>query len=128
MSRITQGRGVDLVFDAVGGSNFKRSMGLLAYGGSIVTYGAASLAGKKSLLQQLRGYFSFGYYHPLTLMRKSLSIQSVDMFQLSVNRPDLMSLVAFRFQEYLDKDVLEPIPVTIFSNQELMKAHEILEK
>lgn len=46
VSRITQGQGVDMVFDAVGGSNFKRSIGLLAYGGCVIAYGAASLTGK----------------------------------------------------------------------------------
>jgi len=45
------GRGVDIVFDAIGGAHFKRSFACLARGGLLVGYGAQTMAiGRASLI------------------------------------------------------------------------------
>lgn len=47
----TGGRGVDAVFDAIGGAHFKRSFGTLAKGGVLVGYGSQTMAtGGESLI------------------------------------------------------------------------------
>ncbi|WP_298190083.1 medium chain dehydrogenase/reductase family protein [Novosphingobium sp.] len=51
VKRATGGRGVDAVFDAIGGAHFKRSFRTLAKGGVLVGYGSQTMAtGGESLL------------------------------------------------------------------------------
>jgi NADPH:quinone reductase-like Zn-dependent oxidoreductase len=64
------GRGVDMVFDAIGGGHFKRSFVCLARGGLLVGYGAQTMAiGRASLISaglgllRLNLYRAFRYLH-----------------------------------------------------------------
>lgn len=51
VNRATEGRGVDAVFDAIGGAHFKRSFRTLAKGGVLVGYGSQTMAtGGESVL------------------------------------------------------------------------------
>ncbi|WP_421839823.1 medium chain dehydrogenase/reductase family protein [Novosphingobium sp.] len=51
VKRATGGRGVDAVFDAIGGAHFKRSFSTLAKGGVLVGYGSQTMAtGGESLI------------------------------------------------------------------------------
>jgi NADPH:quinone reductase-like Zn-dependent oxidoreductase len=42
--RVTDGAGVDAVFDAIGGAHFRRSFACLAPGGTLVGYGSQTMA------------------------------------------------------------------------------------
>lgn len=51
VKRATGGRGVDAVFDAIGGAHFKRSFAALAKGGVLIGYGSQTMAtGGESLM------------------------------------------------------------------------------
>ncbi|MGD0144220.1 MAG: zinc-binding dehydrogenase, partial [Rhizomicrobium sp.] len=65
-----RGRGVDAVFDAMGGAHFKRSFACLARGGLLIGYGAQSMAiGRESLvsaglgLLRLKLWSTFRFLH-----------------------------------------------------------------
>ena len=71
------------------------------------------------------GLVRFGGYATFVVADARLVFKVVGNQRLE-QAADLMGLVASRLQEYLDKNVLKPIRVIVFSNQELMKVHELL--
>ncbi len=73
---ITDGRGVDMVLDAVGGKSFAKSYRLLADLGRLMIFGASSFAPgtRRSWLAALRGLASTPRFHPFSLMMKSRGV------------------------------------------------------
>ena len=70
---ITSGDGVDVIFDALGGSFVRNGIRLLAPAGRMICYGAATLT-DKSFLGKIRTVLGFGLYHPLQFMMPSKAL------------------------------------------------------
>jgi len=79
---------LDVIFDSIGGSVFKKGMKILGQGGRMVTYGAASQMdkGKKSLVATLKVGLGFGIFSPIPLLMKSQSIVTVNMLRIADHR------------------------------------------
>ncbi|MDC6379891.1 quinone oxidoreductase [Pseudomonas graminis] len=109
---ITNGRGVNIVFDSVGKDTFAGSMEVLTLGGSLINYGQAS-----------------GAVAPLdvsTLAAKSLTLSRPVVFHYVTQRTDLEELSDLLFKELLDGHIrLEP-PLT-FELKDANEAHALLE-
>lgn len=99
--RLTDGAGVHLVLDAVGGRSFTRSYGLLAAGGRLVCFGASTLTegGTRSLWRALRGVMSMPKFKPIDMMMSNKAVLGVNMLHLADNAPDL---VAAELREVVD--------------------------
>jgi NADPH:quinone reductase-like Zn-dependent oxidoreductase len=82
--RLSGGRGVDLVLDALGGDDWKKGYRLLRPGGTLVTYGFANLATgpRRSLLVAARQLLSVPRFSPITLMDDNRGVAGVNLGHL----------------------------------------------
>ncbi len=80
----TQGRGVDIVRDAVGGKSYKQSYRSLAPLGRLFCFGASAIAQgeRPSLLQMIRVGLSMPFFHPVPLMDKNRGVFGTNMGHL----------------------------------------------
>lgn len=80
---LTEGRGVELVLDAVGGSSFKKSYRCLAASGRLGMFGfSAAVAGKeKSLLSYIKGAAAMPWFdfNPVALMNGNKGVFGVNL-------------------------------------------------
>jgi NADPH:quinone reductase-like Zn-dependent oxidoreductase len=82
--RITEGRGVDVVLDAVGGKSFAKSYRVLADLGRLVCFGASSFAPgtKRNLVVALRGLLANPSFKPFHLMFKNRGVFGFNLGRL----------------------------------------------
>lgn len=82
--RITEGRGVEIVLDAVGGKSFAKSYRCLANLGRLFMFGASSFAPgtKRNLWAALKGLWGMPKYKPFDLMDKNRGVFGVNLGHL----------------------------------------------
>ena len=116
--------GVDAVFDAIGGSHWKRSYATLRPGGRLIAYGfqTAISDGRRNILKTIAGFLRMPRYTPLSLLGGSNAIMGFDIN----NRPDwiradLRILVELLAQRKINPLVAERLPL-----EQVERAHELL--
>lgn len=124
---ITHNKGIDVVFDAVGGSSVKKGVRLLRPGGRLICYGASAMT-SQSLLGKIRVALGFGWYHPISLMMPSKSLLGVNMLHIGDERPELLQLCLSGVTELAEAGVFQPHASQVFPVAEIAQAHELLEK
>ena len=78
--RLTNGEGVDVVLDAVGGSSYRKSYRLLRPGGRLVCFGlSAAVSGPGRSLRALAAWWNTPSFNPLDLMRKNRAVMGVHL-------------------------------------------------
>jgi len=121
-------RGLDVIFDPVGGLSFKKGFKLLGYGGRIICFGASSLlATKGNIFKLLKTVFDFGWYSPVRLIGKSQSVLSVNMLHLADHRPDILLQCLGGVVDLYKKNTINPVVGGEFPVTEIAKAHHLLE-
>jgi NADPH:quinone reductase-like Zn-dependent oxidoreductase len=82
--RITGGRGVDLVLDALGGADWRKGYGLLRPAGMLVAFGWTHMASgeRRSLLNVARQFVSLPRFSPLELMEDNRGVAGVNLLHL----------------------------------------------
>lgn len=126
ITRLTNGKGLDAIFDAVGGSSVKKGMRILSAGGRLVCYGASVLS-NKNLLGKIKAGLSFGFYHPAMLMMPSKSIIGINMLKIADNKPDRMQHCLQSVVQLAKEGVFVPKVSQVFPIAEIAKAHTMLE-
>jgi len=76
VKRLTEGRGVDVVLDAVGGKSFAKSYRVLASLGRLVAFGASSFAPgtRRNLVAAVKGLVGTPRFNPFGLMLKNRGV------------------------------------------------------
>jgi NADPH:quinone reductase-like Zn-dependent oxidoreductase len=84
VQKLTNGRGVDVVLDALGGPDWKKGYDLLAPGGILVAFGLANaaVAGKRNLLHAVTQILKSPLYHCMKLMDENRGVAGVNMGHL----------------------------------------------
>lgn len=84
VARITGGAGVDAVFDALGGKDWKRGYKLLRPGGRLVAYGFSNLdtGGKRNFLHILWQLAAMPRFTPLKLLTENRIVAGVSLSDL----------------------------------------------
>jgi NADPH2:quinone reductase len=80
---------LDVSFNAVGGSTFKKDMRLLGTGGTNVLYGGSERG--EGLFSTIRFVWNMGLMIPILLVMKSRSLIGVNMLRISDDRPELIA-------------------------------------
>jgi NADPH:quinone reductase-like Zn-dependent oxidoreductase len=90
--RLTDGEGVDVVLDPLGGADSRKGLKLLRPGGRLVTYGFANLASgkRRNPVRVLRQLAAMPRLTPLYLMNANKTAAGVHIGRL-VNRMDLLA-------------------------------------
>ncbi len=118
---------VDVVFDNIGGSSFKKAKSILAVGGRIISLGAAGLNGKKGIYPLLKLVIGFGLFSPISFLRKSQSLIGINMLALGDNRPDLLEASFEGVMNLYSQGILKPYIGKVFSQNNLGDAHAFMQ-
>jgi synaptic vesicle membrane protein VAT-1 len=84
LARLTNGRGVELIIDPIGGSHWKKSYKALRHTGRLGMFGvsAASDSGPLASLKLLTVALGMPFFHPLSLMNQNRSVFGVNVGHL----------------------------------------------
>lgn len=109
---LTDGRGVDVVYDAIGRDTFERSLACLDYHGKLINYGQASGPVEP--------------FSPARLAAKSLSVARPIIFHY-LRTPDRLRTIAREALEAMASGVIAPLNPLRMRLDEAAEAHRLLE-
>jgi len=117
--------GVDLVFDAIGGSHLKRSYRSMRVGGTVVSYGFSTAIknGRRNWSEAIKGMLHSTTF-PVQLMRDNKTIAGYGIWVYANAHPawfrnDLTQLI-----QWLDKGVLKPMVTKQYPLTETAQAQD----
>lgn len=127
---LTDGKGVELVLDAVGGDSFKKSYDCLSPTGRLGMFGfSAGAPGKKrsfwSLLRAVMGMPVF-YFHPVKLMNQNKAVFGVNMGRMWDQLPRIQGWFE-HLLEMCEAGALKPRIDATFSFDEAADAHHYIQ-
>jgi len=123
----TSGKGVNVIFDAVGGKSVKQGIKILSAGGRMVCYGASEMSNSSSFLHQLKTGLAFGFYNPGLLTLACKSIIGVNMLKIADNYPIVIKRCLDEVCKLAEQRVFSPVLEKAFKVSEIADAHEYLE-
>jgi NADPH2:quinone reductase len=119
---------LDVSFNSIAGSTFKKDMHLLGSGGRLVLYGFAERSGKTGgKWATMKLLWSMGLLMPIFLLAKSKSIIGVNMLKVGDHRAHIIQECMEELVVLWKQGKIKPINGGVFSKEELSKAHHALE-
>ncbi|MCA9635000.1 MAG: zinc-binding dehydrogenase [Myxococcales bacterium] len=125
---LTDGRGVDIVLDALGGAALRKSYRCLAPLGRVFAFGASSLAPgqKRQLLPALRGLLSMPRFGAVDLMNDNRGVFGVNMGHLWGEGPRLRAMLE-EIVGQIAAGVFTPVVDRAFPFAEAAAAHAYIQ-
>ncbi len=129
VDRLTDGRGVDVILDAVGGSTSRRNVTLLAPLGRLFHFGisAASQNDRRRLLTAATTIAGMPIYHPVSLMQNNRGVFGINLGHLW-DETALLSDAMINILRLWDEGVISPVIDSTFSFDDAAAAHDQLQK
>jgi NADPH:quinone reductase-like Zn-dependent oxidoreductase len=126
--RATNGEGVDIVFDSVGGRVFRKGWKLLAPMGRYVLFGFAAVADHKGIgkLRAARESLSVPLIFPPALVSKNVSLMGFNLYFLIKKKEYLRSALKILFGLY-ERGVLRPMIGAEYPFENIVEAHRFLQ-
>jgi len=122
------GHKIDVIFDSIGGSVFKKGLKLLAPGGRMVCFGAAEqLESSKNKLKLLSMLWGFGLFSPIALLMQSKSIITVNMLRIADYKSSVFNEILNKVIDMANDGIIKPHVSKIFPYTQMAEAHEFLE-
>lgn len=119
---------LDITFNPVGGSTFKKDMQLLGAGGKLIIFGGSERSGKKwGIFSTLNFVRKMGIVIPVFLMMKSKSILGVNMLKIADEKPEVLAECLQKVVALTKEGVLKPQVGAKFTSDALADAHALLE-
>ncbi|HTR98642.1 MAG TPA: zinc-binding dehydrogenase [Bacteroidota bacterium] len=128
IGKITEGYGVDVVMDSVGGEVFKKSWRLLAQMGRYILYGVSSVTGKGAI-NRLKAAAAFSLMRPIfppSLMSVNKGIIGFNLGTLT-GREAYFSEAAREILGYFEEGFLRPVIGRVFPFEQIVDAHAFLQ-
>lgn len=128
VKRGTNGSGVDVVMDSVGGSVFRKSWKLLAPMGRYVLYGFASVTGRGGLnrLKLLKEAVQVPFLYPPSMVSRNVSLMGFNLYFLT-HKVKYLKGATRQLLSWYEKKIISPRIGTTFPFAELPRAHEFLQ-
>ena len=123
----TGGKGLDAIFDSLGGKYIKDGIKLLNHGGRIVCIGAAEMSSSNNPFFQLKKALEFGIYHPAQFMLPSKSIIGVNMLRIAESKPLVLKRCLEGVMKLYNEGVFKPVVGKVFPASEIGKAQDYIE-
>jgi NADPH2:quinone reductase len=121
-------RGLDVVFDSLGGKSFSDGFKLLGKGGKIVGFGAAEQVGNGlQVVNQLKLAANFGVFSPIQLLMNSRTMIGVNMLHIADDRPHILARNMKAVIQLWKDGEIKPVVGKVFKASELAEAHEYVE-
>lgn len=126
--RLTDGRGVDFIFDPLGGKDWKRGYGLLRESGMLVCYGMANVVqpGRRNLLKALRTVASVPRFNPFKMMGENKAVAGLNLGHLW-HRLDLLRPEALELLRLYEAGAIKPHIDSTFPLERAAEAHARIE-
>lgn len=126
--RLTNGRGVDVVLDAIGGRSFAASYGMLAPLGRLIVYGVSSIAvgERRSMWRALTTIVRMPRFNPLSLMNRNRGVFGLNLGHLWDERRRLADGMTFLLTE-VAAGRLRPVIAKTFGLDRASDAHRYLQ-
>ncbi|MBL7715306.1 MAG: zinc-binding dehydrogenase [Bdellovibrionales bacterium] len=120
-------KGMDLIFDSIGGSAVKKGLSILGPGGRMVCFGAAQMSSdRKNPVQMLKVVLGFGFLHPIQMMMNSKGLIGINMLRLADDRPDVLARCMKNVVEMTAQGKLRVLKAEAFPAIDIAQAHERL--
>ncbi|MFY9308965.1 MAG: zinc-binding dehydrogenase [Bacteroidia bacterium] len=120
-------QGVDVAFDSVGGTSFKKGRKLLGHGGRILSYGAAESMNGANKFALIKTAFSFGWVHPVPLMMQTKAVMGLNMLRIAESKPEVLQHCLKSVVGLATVGELKPHVGGMFSVEKIADAHAFLE-
>ena len=124
----TKGYGVNLIFDPIGGENWKRSYKCLSPMGKLIVYGDQNFVKEKSfsLYASIKEVFSMPKYRPMKLMSDNKSVMGYHLGRLTGAEHKIQNAVQ-KLTKIVEDNHLKPVIARTFSYSEAPKAHQYIQ-
>jgi NADPH:quinone reductase-like Zn-dependent oxidoreductase len=124
VSKLTEGAGVDLVLDPLGGNHWRKGYDLLRPAGMLVAYGFASIASgeKRNLFRVAERMLSVPRFSPMALMDENRAVAGVNMGHLW-NHMDMLGQELDALLKLYAEGKIKPIIDRVFPFTEAAAAH-----
>ena len=124
---LTDGEGVDLVLDPIGGEHWRKSLSVLAPSGRVVLYGiSAATGGGKLGLVKTALRIPWLRFNPLRLISKNHGALGVNVGHLW-HRPELVAGWARAVLDHAEAGAVRPHVDRVFSFDQAAEAHQYIE-
>ncbi len=128
VARITEGRGVDIVLDAVGGKSLRKSYRCLAPMGRLFAFGASSLAPatRRKIVPAIRGFLSMPRFGAVEMMDDNRGVFGVNLGHLWEQRSVLQAMLG-EVLEGVSAGHYDPVVDRTFPFAEAAAAHAYIQ-
>ncbi len=128
IKKYLNGRRLDISYNPVAGSTYKKDMQLLGSGGRMILFGGSELSnGKWGILSQLNFVRKMGLVLPIGLMMRSKNILGVNMLKIADNKPAIMEECLKAVVDLYAAGGIKPQVGGVYSADQLPEAHSALE-
>ena len=128
IEKLLNGERLDISYNPVAGSTFKKDFKLLGSGGRLVLFGGAEMSGTKwGILSTLNFVRKMGFVIPIGLMMRSKNILGVNMLKIADNKPKIMTHCLQEVVNLYKLGSIVPQVGGVYPVSEISKAHEALE-
>src|ERR1700752_1340195 len=126
---LTDGRGVDLVIDPIGGAHWKKSYAVLRHTGRLGMFGVstASSNGLKGKLKLLKAMLQTSWFHPLLLLNKNRGVFGLNLGHMW-HEPEKVAIWFRDIIRGVDEGWVRPYVDRTFSFDQVGAAHQFLEE
>lgn len=128
IQKLTKGRGVDVVLDALGGSDWKKGYSLLRPGGLLIPFGWANMAkyGKRRMTHVVAQFSRLPWWTPVRLMHDNRGVAGVNMGHLWDERELTLEAFTAILELYVQGDI-KPHVDRSFPLEQAAQAHAYIE-
>jgi synaptic vesicle membrane protein VAT-1 len=129
IKELTDGRGVDLVLDPIGGGHWKKSYSALRHTGRLGMFGVstASATGIRGKLKLLKAAAQMPRFHPLGLLNKNRGVFGLNLGHLW-HEPEKVAVWMRDILRGVEEGWIRPYVDRTFSFEEVGAAHQYLEE
>ncbi len=129
VKQLLAGERLDVSFNPVAGSTFKKDWSLLGTGGRLVLFGGSELSnGSWGILSTLNFVRKMGFVIPIGLMMRSKAMLGVNMLKVADFKPLVLTQCLKEVVTMLEDGVIDPVVGGTYKHTDLANAHEALEK
>jgi NADPH:quinone reductase-like Zn-dependent oxidoreductase len=125
--KLIKKKGLDAVFDPVGGKSVKKDFRLLGAGGRVFSFGVSSMNQTKTIFGKLRVLWQFGLYHPLQFLSASKGMIGINMLKVAEENPEKIAKVMQEVIRLTEEGILTPHVGGEYQVEQLAEAHAFLE-
>jgi NADPH:quinone reductase-like Zn-dependent oxidoreductase len=127
VNRITNGRGVDVVLDALG--EFRQSYSMLAVGGRLVMYGASKLVTgeRRNIVKALRGVATMPRFNALKLMNDNKAVMGLNLLRWWDAEGSIEKFTG-PLRDLMERGVIRPVVSESFPFSRAADAHRFIQE